>query len=89
MTQLHIGRLMTLWLLVVSGYSHAAESPCKRLFPSTQRTLNRAPLRKELHALSLWSRCVMSWACRFIPMCTIRWSISASSTITRREGICH
>jgi poly(beta-D-mannuronate) lyase len=33
MTRLHIGLLMTLWLLVVSGYSYAAETPLQAPFP--------------------------------------------------------
>ena len=33
MTRLHIGRLMTLWLLVVSGYNYAAETPLQAPFP--------------------------------------------------------
>jgi hypothetical protein len=33
MTRLYIGLLMTLWLLVVSGYSYAAETPLQAPFP--------------------------------------------------------
>ena len=33
MTQLHIGRLVTIWLLVISGYGHAAEPLLQAPFP--------------------------------------------------------
>jgi poly(beta-D-mannuronate) lyase len=48
MTRLYIGSLMTLWLLLGSGYGHAAESPLQAPFPLNPAHIEPGPSQERV-----------------------------------------